>query len=603
MTMHSKQSNRVRPDRPAAASGATSVAVIAAVAAGLLLAACGGGSGGGGSAVPVDPACQGVSYSGTWDGIQKTVFARNGCTEKLCHGGAGAGGLDLSPEVAYANLFDVASTESSLKRILPGDKDRSWLWLKLAAKTRPGSVSIVGSPMPANLAAIGEDELELVRRWIYAGAPETGTVAGTEDLLGAGACLPTVEPVSIKPLDPPPPGEGVQFVLPPIDLPAATEQEYCFATYYDLSDQVPDSMSDPSGKLFRYDQQELRQDALSHHLVLLYSDLPIEKIHDPAFGAWSCAGGERAGETCEPLDRTSCGAEGFCRSEPQVKVGCVGFGPPGGGFAIITHQMGGAQATNAFQQLRPGVYAQIPKKGIAFWNTHAFNLSDKPHLLNGRINFHFAKDQRFPLQSFFDPSNVFLPNAAPFTTQTVCAKYTMPRGSRLFGLTSHNHKRGKRFVAKLPDGTQIFENTVYNDPNKARFEPPLEFDSPDPAQRAIEYCGTYNNGVAPDGSPDPETVTRASRMPAPDRLELMRGCKPIACVSGRIGAACNGVGDDRTCDSAPGANDGSCDACRITGGESTENEMFILIGQAYIDEKFPQPPDDQPAYGGLASLP
>ena len=31
--------------------------------------------------------------------------------------------------------------------------------------------------------------------------------------------------------------------------------------------------------------------------------------------------------------------------------------------------------------------------------------------------------------------------------------------------------------------------------------------------------------------------------------------------------------------------------------------MFILIGQAYIDEKFPQPPDDQPAYGGLASLP
>ena len=230
MTMHSKQSNRVRPDRPAAASGATSVAVIAAVAAGLLLAACGGGSGGGGSAVPVDPACQGVSYSGTWDGIQKTVFARNGCTEKLCHGGAGAGGLDLSPEVAYANLFDVASTESSLKRILPGDKDRSWLWLKLAAKTRPGSVSIVGSPMPANLAAIGEDELELVRRWIYAGAPETGTVAGTEDLLGAGACLPTVEPVSIKPLDPPPPGEGVQLVLPPIDLPAATEQEYCFST-------------------------------------------------------------------------------------------------------------------------------------------------------------------------------------------------------------------------------------------------------------------------------------------------------------------------------------------------------------------------------------
>jgi hypothetical protein len=36
------------------------------------------------------------------------------------------------------------------------------------------------------------------------------------------------------------------------------------------------------------------------------------------------------------------------------------------------------------------------------------------------------------------------------------------------------------------------------------------------------------------------------------------------------------------CDSTPGANDGSCDACSITGGESTENEMFILIGSYFL---------------------
>ncbi|MBU6282872.1 hypothetical protein KGQ64_11570 [bacterium] len=583
---------------PGARAGALASTV--AVALGLL-AGCGGGSGGAPAPV-VDPSCDGPAFASTWQGIQETVLARNGCTEKLCHGGANAGGLDLSPATAYANLFDVPSAESpSTKRVLPGDKDRSWLWMKLAAKTRPGTVSIVGSPMPSNLPAISERELDLLRQWIYAGAPETGTVPGTEDLLGG--CLPPVEPISIKPLDPPAPGEGVQFVLPPIEVPPGTEQEYCFATYYDVSDQVPPSMLDPSGRLFRYSEQELRQDPLSHHLVLLDSGLPAEKIHDPAFGAWTCAGGERAGETCEPTDLASCGTGGFCRSEPKVKVGCVGFGPRGSGYAIVTRQMGGAQATNAFQRLHPGVFAQIPTRGIAYWNTHAFNLSDQAHELNGRINFRFATDQRFPLQSFFDPSHVFAANAAPFTTQTVCAKYVMPRGSRLFGLTSHNHKRGKRFWAKLPDGTQIFENTVYNDPNKARFEPPLEFDSPDPAERSIEYCGLYNNGVGEDGSPDPETVTRASRMPSSDRLEIMNGCKPVACAAGRVGAACAGLGDDRACDSAPGANDGWCDACAITGGESTENEMFILIGQSFVDERFPQPPDDQPAYGGLASIP
>jgi hypothetical protein len=40
---------------------------------------------------------------------------------------------------------------------------------------------------------------------------------------------------------------------------------------------------------------------------------------------------------------------------------------------------------------------------------------------------------------------------------------------------------------------------------------------------------------------------------------------------------------DVDCDTTEGAGDGWCDACRITGGESTENEMFILLGQYFID--------------------
>jgi hypothetical protein len=57
------------------------------------------------------------------------------------------------------------------------------------------------------------------------------------------------------------------------------------------------------------------------------------------------------------------------------------------------------------------------------------------------------------------------------------------------------------------------------------------------------------------------------------------------------------VNDNHTCDSAPGANDGLCDACRITGGESTENEMFILIGSYYVD-----PTVAAQAGGGSAAL-
>ena len=81
--------------------------------------------------------------------------------------------------------------------------------------------------------------------------------------------------------------------------------------------------------------------------------------------------------------------------------------------------------------------------------------------------------------------------------------------------------------------------------------------------------------IAEDGAPDPETVTRASRMP--DRAS----CKPVACAAGRIGEPCEGEDDDATCDSSPGAGDGPCDACAITAGVTTENEMFLMLGWYY----------------------
>jgi hypothetical protein len=51
---------------------------------------------------------------------------------------------------------------------------------------------------------------------------------------------------------------------------------------------------------------------------------------------------------------------------------------------------------------------------------------------------------------------------------------------------------------------------------------------------------------------------------------------PVACVAGKVGAVCNGADDKASCDSTPGASDGWCDACPITSGQTTEDEMFVL---------------------------
>ncbi|MBM4266235.1 MAG: hypothetical protein FJ144_06445 [Deltaproteobacteria bacterium] len=552
--------------------------------------ACGGGGGSSTGGAPNEPPPEppaecdaGTAYEGTFEAIQDAIFEKKGCTQDVCHGSSAQGGLDLRPEVAYDNLFEKPSVGSSKPLVTPGDRTRSYLWLKLAAATEPGSVEINGAPMPNGLPPLSAGELEAVRLWIYAGAPETGTVGGTEGLLDA--CLPEPKPITIEPLDPPAENEGFQLVLPQWPLRAGTEREICFATYYDVTDQVPDEFMDPSGGWFRFKGFDLRQDPQSHHLILYY---PTENfrpegidVNAPDFGQWTCAGGDEAGAACDPKDLGSCGS-GQCISEIQdPSFACIGFGP-GNGPSI---PVGGAQQAQAHQVFYDGVFAQLPAKGVIYWNSHAFNLTGEDTMMNGRINYLYATDQRFTVNSIFDAHLIFAPKAPPFTTERVCGDHVLPQGARLFELTSHTHKHGKEFTIDLPDGTRVYESFIYNDPVRQRYDPPLAFDSADPKERTLRYCGLFNNGVKEDGSPDVELVTRYSRLPEPIRNGEQLGiCKPVACVNeGKIGAPCNGVGDDAACDTSPGAGDGWCDACRITGGESTENEMFNLFGAAYVD--------------------
>ncbi len=236
------------------------------------------------------------NFASTWEAIQQTIFARHDCANDLCHGSAKQGGLDLRPAAAYESLVQVPSTEvPSLNRVEPGDERRSYLYLKLLAKTDPAhlaaalppGVQLSGSPMPNNATTLSADELETLRLWIYATAPRTGTVPGTERLLDA--CLPAPTPIAAIPLPPPPPAQGLQFAMPPWPLPANSEHEVCFATYYDLTGRVPAEFTD--GNVFYWNAQTLRQDPQSHHLILSLFAGSLDQIHDPSFGTWRCNGG------------------------------------------------------------------------------------------------------------------------------------------------------------------------------------------------------------------------------------------------------------------------------------------------------------------------
>lgn len=548
----------------------------------LCVVACSDGPSGGGG--PVGPACDGKpSYESTFDAVQQRVFDGNGCTQDVCHGSAAQGGLDLREGTSYSSLVDATSQGSSLARVERGDEERSYLWLKLAAKTRPGSVNIGGSPMPIGGDAISKDDLELLRLWIYAGAPETGVVTGTQALLDA--CLPEPEPIAIEPLPSPAPGTGIQLRMPEWDLAANSEFEGCMATYYDVGDQVPAGYLDPSGLQFSFGASEVRQDPQSHHIFVYYPSANFSPggvdVYDPAFGAWTCRGGSAAGTACDPKDSGECtSGGGICASEFKRAFACIGFGPSSAGLTIL---IGGAGTPVARSDYPAGVFAQLPTKGVLYWNPHAFNLTKTDGVMHAALNYEFSDDRRYRVSGLADFSAIFKPNAAPYTRETYCNDSVVPRGARLFNLSTHTHKRGKHTWVTLDDGTQIYENFSYTDPVQQKFDPPLAFDSPDPKKRTLRYCGTYENGLLPDGSPDPDSVTRLSKIRKSTGGLFGGQCRPVACAEGRVAAPCNGEGDDRACDTSPGANDGSCDACPITGGESTENEMFNLFGLYWVD--------------------
>lgn len=632
--------------------------------------------------------CEQGEFDSTYALIQRVIFENRGCAESICHGAARAGALDLRAGVSYDNLVDVpAMTVAGYSRVRPGRKDASLLWLNLAAKTLPAQYTAPLRPMPLDpVPALSEDEIEALRRWIESGAPRSGVVPGTAELLDA--CLPPPGPIVVNPLPPPPSGKGVQISMPRWTMQPHSEREICMASYFDVTDQVPPEFRGPNGTTLVFNRNEVRQSAGSHHLIVT-TYTGAASPDDPRWGPFFCAGGPRDGQRCPPTDLAFCGEGGLCATRPVNSVACTAFGPGDTGLGLSSAGISGTQETSTLNKFAPGVYAQIPMKGMILWNHHAFNLTDSPATMEAWLNFEFApvEEQRHPVQIIFNASEIFKMTVPPFSTQEVCNGHQLPQGAHLYELSSHAHQRMKRWrtffgrwqchggpadgqpcsplgydmdspdvcqgapcralqrprcgdcdtnltvtvdeivralsialgVASIgecheadinrdwqisveelvtainaaldgvpgpqpldPEESLLYLSLIYNDPVVLRIEPPLVMSGP-PQDRWLTYCALYDNGFT-----NPNEVKRRSTSPPPPfPIPGIGGpcTTPIACTNGRVGEPCHGRSQterNRSCDSEPGVGDGFCDACTLLGGVTTEDEMFILMGQYYV---------------------
>jgi hypothetical protein len=138
------------------------------------------------------------------------------------------------------------------------------------------------------------------------------------------------------------------------------------------------------------------------------------------------------------------------------------------------------------------------------------------------------------------------------------------------------------FGNRDPQEALLYTNRIYDDPLVLRFDPPLvpSASAVFPDERKLTYCALYDNGFT-----NASDVKRRSTSPAPP-LPVGGPCRvPTGCVSGRVKETCTPGSEgvrNASCDSAPGAGDGLCDACPLIGGVTTEDEMFLIMGAYFV---------------------
>ena len=234
-----------------------------------------------------------AGFSQTTFSSVRAIFTAN-CTNG-CHNTASpTGNLDLtgSDSEVYQRLINVTPTNPAAaarnwKQIKPGYPDRSFLLRKCNNNLYQNAgldAANLGAPMPTYpQPPLQPQEIELIRQWVYKGAPQTGSVVNINTINtyyteGGINSVPNPPPVPTEP-------GAFQLHLGKIFLEPQTEAEYFIKYDLELSDFI------------RVNRLDLQMAPQSHHFIL-YKFLPNGinnfaeglRLQNPINGAGSSTG-------------------------------------------------------------------------------------------------------------------------------------------------------------------------------------------------------------------------------------------------------------------------------------------------------------------------
>ncbi len=100
----------------------------------------------------------------------QAVFEKYGCTG--CHPGVNPS-LDLTEGKSYEKLVGIQALEDpTLYRVVAGDPEKSFLYLKMGGDPPVADIPAIGTRMPPGAPPPDPADLDLVRRWILQGAKD-----------------------------------------------------------------------------------------------------------------------------------------------------------------------------------------------------------------------------------------------------------------------------------------------------------------------------------------------------------------------------------------------------------------------------------------------
>jgi len=402
-----------------------------------------------------------VSVSTTWDLIQQKIFEPS-CVS--CHAAgtsfARQSGLVLTKDVAYNQLINVppknqAAAADGLMRV--GTKgleslEKSFLWEKVNAPNQDHLYSDhphYGAIMPLGGPALTNGELELIRRWIVAGAPNTGEVADP-------AVLNDKRRYELKPFQAlPPPTKGVQLHLGPFEVAANFEREFFY--YWPLNH---------SEDVFIKRVEVAMRPGSHHFLLYAFGDhAPAEVIPPPGvYRDIRNPAGDLIFHNLMVLDYL------LPVAGTQYPVLNYHF-PPGVAFRLKT---GRGLDLNSHYANRS---AQV-MHGEVYTNLHFADRSEITHVAENL----FLNNQDFELP--------------PNRTTTISRTFTFDRRMHIFQLLSHAHEHMTQFKVEVVGGPRngelIYVAHDWQHPPILALDPPLVLE---PAQ-GLRLITTYNNSTS-----------------------------------------------------------------------------------------------------------